>query len=143
MVIDADIHVTTDSIANLRPWLAERYLYRQRYLNSDEFDRQVGGTLGKHGLSPAQHLEDMAQEGIDVQVLFPTGLLNLGSVREAELATALAHAYNEWLYEFCQVAPRAFKGVAVVALQDVRSAVREMTRAVTERGMVAVMAPSF
>jgi uncharacterized protein len=143
MVIDADIHVTTDSIANLRPWLAERFQYRERFLNGDEFDRQVGDTLGKHGLSPAQHLEDMAQEGIDVQVLFPTGLLNLGSVREAELATALAYAYNEWLHEFCQANPRAFKGVAVVALQDVPGAIREMTRAVTDRDMIAVMASSF
>jgi predicted TIM-barrel fold metal-dependent hydrolase len=143
MVIDADIHVTKDSIANLRPWLAERYQYRVRFQNGDEFDRQLGDTLGKHDLTPAQHLEDMVEEGIDVQVLFPTGLLNLGSLREAELATALAHAYNEWLYEFCQANPQAFKGVAVVALQDVPGAIREMHRAVTERGMIAVMVPSF
>ncbi|HEY7061656.1 MAG TPA: amidohydrolase family protein [Chloroflexota bacterium] len=143
MVIDADIHVTQDSIQNLRPWLAERFQYRERFLNGDEFDRGVGDTLGKHGLSPAQHLADMKEEGIDVQVLFPTGLLNLGSVREADLATSLAYAYNEWLYEFCQADPRAFKGVAVVALQDVRGAIREMTRAVTDRGMIAVMVSSF
>ena len=143
MILDADIHVTTDTIANLRPWLAERFQYRERFLNADEFDRGVGDTLGKHGLSPADHLADMEQEGIDVQVLFPTGLLNLGSVREAELATALAHAYNEWLYEFCQDAPHAFKGVAVVALQDVPGAIREMRRAVTDRGMIAVMVSSF
>jgi uncharacterized protein len=143
MIIDADIHVTTDSIANLRPWLADRWLYRERFLNGDEFDRGVGDTLGKHGLSPAQHLEDMAQEGIDVQVLFPTGLLNVGSLREADLATDLCHAYNEWLYEFCQANPQAFKGVALVALQDVSSAVREMTRAVTDKGMIAVMACSY
>src|SRR5688572_26818938 len=86
MVIDADIHVTTDTIANLRSRLPERWTYRERFLNSDEFDRGVGGTIGKHGLSAAEHLADMAEEGIDVQVLFPTGLLNLGSVREAELA---------------------------------------------------------
>jgi predicted TIM-barrel fold metal-dependent hydrolase len=143
MVIDADIHVTSDSVANLRPWLAERFQYRERFLNSDEFDRGLGGTLGKHGLSPADHLADMEQEGIDVQVLFPTALLNLGNVREPALATALAHAYNQWLHAFCQADPRRFKGVAVVALQDVPTAIREMTRAVTDLGMVAVLVPSY
>ena len=143
MVIDADIHVTTDTIANLRPWLPERWTYRERFLNSDEFDRGVGGTIGKHGLSAAEHLADMAEEGIDVQVLFPTGLLNLGSVREAELATALAHAYNDWLYEFGQADRDRFKGVALVALQDVSSAIREMTRAVTDLGMIAVMVSTY
>src|SRR5262249_41322750 len=42
-----------------------------------------------------------------------------------------------------QANPRAFKGVAVVALQDVPAAIREMTRAVTDRGMIAVMVPSY
>ena len=144
MIIDADIHVTTDTVENLCARLPERFQYRNQYQNTDEFDRGLGGKLGKHGLSPAQHLADMQQEGIDVQVLFPTGLLNFGSTREAALATGLAHAYNDWLHEsFCQVDPERFKGVALVALQDVASAVEELNRAVTELGMVAVMVPTF
>ena len=143
MVIDADIHVTRDTIDTLRSRLPERFQYRQRFFNSDEYDRNLGGTLGKHGLTAAQHLVDMDQEGIDVQVLFPTGLLNLGSNREADLAVALAHAYNEWLHEFCQADPRRFKGVGVVALQDVPAAIREMHHAVADLGMVAVMVPTY
>ena len=94
-------------------------------------------------MTAAQHLIDMDIEGIDVQVLFPTGLLNFGSKREAEVAVAMARAYNDWLHEFCQTDPRRFKGVALVGLQDMPEAVREMTRAVTQLGMVAVFVPSY
>ncbi|HZU06312.1 MAG TPA: amidohydrolase family protein [Chloroflexota bacterium] len=143
MVIDADIHVTLDTIDNLRPYLPERYRQRTRFLNQDEYDRDLGGTLGKRGVTAAQHLQDMDQEGIDVQVLFPTTLLNFGSLREPDLAAALARAYNDWLHAFCQAEPRRFKGVALVALQDIPQAIEELTRAVTQLGMVAVMVPSY
>ena len=108
MVIDADIHVTTDTMENLRSRLPERYQRRERFQNADEWDRNLSGTLGKHGLSAEQHISDMVAEGIDVQVLFPTGLLNSGNMRDPELATALSHAYNDWLHEFCQVDPELF-----------------------------------
>jgi predicted TIM-barrel fold metal-dependent hydrolase len=143
MVIDADIHVTLDTMENLRSRLPERFRKRERFQNQDEYDRNLSGTLGKHELTAEQHIVDMDQEGIDVQVLFPTGLLNHGSTREPELATALAHAYNDWLHEFCQADPRRFKGVALLALQDIPQAIREMTRAVTDLGMVAAMIPTY
>jgi uncharacterized protein len=143
VIIDADIHVTQDTMVNLRPRLPERFAYRERFLNGDEFDRGVGGSLGKHGLSAAEHLADMAQEGVDVQVLFPTTVMNSGNLREADLATAIAHAYNDWLYDFCAADRERLKGVALVALQDVPSAIREMSRAVTDLGMCAVMIPTY
>jgi predicted TIM-barrel fold metal-dependent hydrolase len=142
MIIDADIHVTRDTIDNLRGRLPERYRQRERYFNQDEYDRGLGGTLGKHGLSAEQHLADMALEGIDVQVLFPTGMLGYGNNREAELAVALCRAYNDWLHEFCQADPRRFKGVALMPLQDVRAAIAELHRAVTDLGMLSVMIPT-
>jgi predicted TIM-barrel fold metal-dependent hydrolase len=143
MIIDADIHVTLDNMDTLRPYLPERYRGRRKFLNQDEFDRDLGGNLGKDHVTAAQHLVDMDIEGIDVQVLYPTGLLNFGSKREAEVAVAMARAYNDWLYEFCQTDPRRFKGVALVGLQDMPEAVREMTRAVTDLGMVGVFVPSY
>jgi uncharacterized protein len=143
MVIDADIHVTLDNMDTLRPYLPERHRARRKFLNQDEFDRDLGGTMGHENVTAEQHLRDMDVEGIDVQVLFPTGLLNFGSKREADVAVAMAHSYNNWLHEFCQTDSRRFKGVALVALQDMRAAVREMTRAVTELGMVAVFVPSY
>ncbi len=143
MVIDADIHVTRDTVDALRDRFPEQFRRRERFQNADEHDRGLFGTLGKHGLTAAQHIEDMDKEGIDVQVLFPTGLLNYGSTRQADLATALCRAYNDWLHEFCQADPRRFKGVALVACQDLRGAVREMHRAVSDLGMVGVMVPTY
>src|SRR4051794_8131064 len=143
MVIDADIHVTLDTMENLRDRLPERYRRRGRFQNSDEFDRDMFGTLGKHGLNAQQHIVDMDAEGIDVQVLFPTGLLNFGSTRQPDLAVTLSHVYNDWLHEFCQADPRRFKGVGLVACQDMPSAVREANRCVTDLGMCAIMVPTY
>ena len=47
MIIDADIHVTLDNMDTLRPYLPERYRGRRKFLNQDEFDRDLGGSLAK------------------------------------------------------------------------------------------------
>lgn len=143
MIIDADIHVTMDTINTLRPRLPERYRQRERYFNQDEYDRNLNGTLGKHDLSAADHLRDMEIEGIDVQVLFPTGMLGYGNNREAELAVALCRAYNDWLAEFCQADKQRFRGVGLMPLQDVRASVGELQRCIGDLGMLAVMVPTY
>jgi hypothetical protein len=142
MIIDADIHVTLDTVDNLRGRLPERYQQRERYFNQDEYDRNLGGTLAKHGVTAEQHLADMALEGIDVQVLFPTGMLGYGNNREAELAVALCRAYNNWLHDFCAADRRRFRGAAAMPLQDVRAAIQELHRAVGDLGMIAALIPT-
>lgn len=138
-IIDADGHVT-ESLESLKKHLKQEY--RQRPLFSGEaWDRSFGDTLGKRNEDPRVQLSDMDLDGIDIQVIFPTHL-SLNSEKEAPLATDIARAYNDWLAEFCATDPRRLKGVAMVALQDVGAACREIRRAVEQLGFVGAMMPT-
>jgi predicted TIM-barrel fold metal-dependent hydrolase len=70
-------------------------------------------------------------------VLYPTLLLGLPGLDDAEFAEAQADAYNEWLADYCRAAPTRLFGVAVVPQQDVERAVRVIRRT-RGQGHVAV-----
>jgi predicted TIM-barrel fold metal-dependent hydrolase len=75
------------------------------------------------GFDPASQIEAMDREGLDVAVLFPSrGLFVLGvDGLDPGLAAAIARAYNNWLYDFCQAAPDRMYGAAMVAPHDARA----------------------
>ena len=62
----------------------------------------------ERGWSSAAQLEAMDAEGIDVAILYPTRGLNVlcEPNMDPPLAAALARAYNNWLYDFCQADPQ-------------------------------------
>ena len=88
---------------------------------------------------PASQLLAMDAEGIDVAILFPsTGLHVLGMWGiDPELAAAISRAYNDWLHEFCQASPDRMYGSAMIAPQDVESAVSE-TRRMAQKGFKSI-----
>ena len=138
-IIDADGHVT-ESNESLKKHLKKEYRNRP-LMHSESWDRTFGGTLGKRNEDPQVQLSDMDMDGIDIQVIFPSHL-SLNAEREADLATDIARAYNDWLAEFCAADPRRLKGVAMVALQDVAAAIKEVRRAAEQLGFVGVMMPT-
>jgi uncharacterized protein len=93
-------------------------------------------------------LAAMDREGIDVAILFPSrGLFVLGIDSTATagergidpgLATAIARAYNDWLYDFCALDRKRLFGAAMVAPHDIAGAVAEARRAVRDLGFKAV-----
>jgi predicted TIM-barrel fold metal-dependent hydrolase len=142
LVVDGDGHVS-ETEAELRRRLAPEWARRKLLYPEDGFDRSLGGALGKFTATPEMHLQDMDLEGIDVAVLYPTQGLAIGEVREREYAIALSRAYNDWLHDYCAADPERLKGVALVPLQDVDAACREINRAVTDLGMVGAMFPTY
>lgn len=95
-------------------------------------------------IDPVQRLKDMDLEGIDTAVLFGTSpFLSLPFVEDKDLASAIAHAYNNWLADYCRADPRRLKGVALVPIQDPAAAVSELRRCVKELGFVAVATPTY
>jgi predicted TIM-barrel fold metal-dependent hydrolase len=87
-------------------------------------------------------LQAMDREGLDVAALYPS--IGLGIMMREQmspkLAAAVARAYNNWLYDFCQADPKRLKGVAMLPLHDPAEAVKEARRAVAELGFVGVFA---
>jgi predicted TIM-barrel fold metal-dependent hydrolase len=90
------------------------------------------------GFDPHERVKDMELEGIDVQVLFPTQGLFIQAVSSIPLAGALCRAYNNWLADYCRAYPDRFVGIGAVPLHDVKEAVKEARRAVTQLGMKGV-----
>ncbi len=144
IVIDADGHAL-DLESMYRQRLPEQY--RQRMSiggGGDTFDRRQNGAIPFRATSLERNLEDNDLQGIDVQVLYPTGGLGLTHIREHDYSIAFARTYNDWLAEYCAGAPKRLKGVAITPLHvDVTEAIRELERAVEKLDMVGVMVNTF
>ena len=89
----------------------------------------------------------LEMEGIDIAVTYPTVCLyvpNGVDGVDGQLSAAVARAYNNWLYDFCQTDPARMKVAAALPQHDPKEAVREARRAVNELGAVGVyMRPNF
>jgi predicted TIM-barrel fold metal-dependent hydrolase len=94
----------------------------------------------ERGWGPDCQLEAMDREGIDAAVLFPTrGLTVLTRPdRDPRFAAAIARAYNDWLYEFCQQDPKRLLGSGMVSVYDVNDAVKETRRVVKDYGFRSI-----
>jgi hypothetical protein len=77
---------------------------------------------------PAEFLKENESDGIYGSVLYPTEGLQLFRVPDIDLLTAVFRAYNDWLGEFCRTNPRRLKGIAMLNVEDVPAAVRELER---------------
>ena len=78
---------------------------------------------------PIAKLADMEIDGVSGEVIYPTIGLLVYRLPSAPLLTELCRCYNDWLAEFCSADPARLKGIAMLNLDDVPSAVRELERA--------------
>ena len=100
----------------------------------------IYGSHAERGWTAEVQLEAMDIEGIDVVVLYPTrGLQALSEPNmEANFAAALARAYNDWLYDFCERNPNRLLGAGMISPFDIDAAVAEVKRCIKELGFRAV-----
>lgn len=109
--------------------------------HTPRLQRRTPGTFDP-SIGPEKWMEFLEKTGLECSVLFPTEGLAYGQIALASWAVAYARGYNDWLHEkYLRFSPR-LKGMALIPLQDVPSAVAELRRAVTELGMVGAMLPS-
>jgi uncharacterized protein len=143
IIIDSDGHAV-DAEPIYRERLPPDYRRRATIFPADNFDRTQNGTIMKRPETAGQNLADNDREGIDLQVIYPTGGLFVSRVRERDYAIALCRTYNDWLADWCAADRKRLKGVALVPLHvDVAAAIREMERAMTRLGTVGVMVNTF
>ncbi len=97
------------------------------------------------GWSGEVQLEAMDTEGLDVAVMFPSRGLNVlvgtdggARVTDPRFAAAIARAYNDWLFQFCQADPRRMLGAGMISVYDINDAVEETHRVVEDLGFKAV-----
>ena len=101
-------------------------------------------TIRKGTFDPGERLKDMALDGIDAQVLFPNLAIGcLYSIKDFELQLACLRAYNDFLADFCSVAPDSLIGVGLLPTDDVSEAVKEMARVAKKPGLRGVLVPTY
>src|SRR6185295_17898538 len=140
-IIDSDGHVR-ESLSGMREFLEPRWQRRNLFPN-DAWDRDLRGKLGAKPEGARDQIAAMSEDGIDLMVLYPTAGLHIGALHELDFATAITRAYNDWMFHFCKTDPQRLKFVALLAAQDPKAAAEELTRAVTDRGAVAGVLPTF
>ena len=100
--------------------------------------------VGAHGGSdPVRRLRDLWNDDTVVDVLYPTAGLSVLQMEDVELQEACCRAYNDWLIEFCATDPVRLVGLALLATNDMETAVAELerTRAAGLRGAIIWSAP--
>ncbi|HEY7138251.1 MAG TPA: amidohydrolase family protein [Acidimicrobiia bacterium] len=97
--------------------------------------------LRRGGYDPAARLEEMDEDGVDAEVLYPTPRLSQAIVanRDDELHLACVRAYNDWLSEYVGHAPERFGGLVLLPNCGVEHAVAEIDRVLERPGMRGVV----
>jgi predicted TIM-barrel fold metal-dependent hydrolase len=96
-------------------------------------------TIG--GLFNRVRLAHMEREGVDHQVIYGSVALAFNSLWDAELASALCRAYNDYIADDCAPWAARLHPVAHIALQDPAEALGELRRCVLEKGFAGVALP--
>ena len=152
-IIDADGHVM-ELDEQLQDYIGSPYKdleWHRSYsfwpgLNMDGYLRalrKAGGWAGGGTGPNAQHwLDFLDKNNIELTVLYPTQGLTHGAIQDRDWAVILARAYNDWLHDRFMSVSQRLVGVALLPVQDIGEAVKELRRCVTELGMVGGVLPS-
>jgi len=81
---------------------------------------------------PAERLKLMDAAGVERSVLYPSvagvGGESFAPISDPELEIDCVRAYNDWLIEFCNVAPDRFWGLGLISLWNIDKAIKELER---------------
>jgi predicted TIM-barrel fold metal-dependent hydrolase len=119
-------------------WFIDGQVYPRR-IRSDEM---TGTTIGTRELYDIpERLKHMDRLNIDVQVVYPTALLN-EVTRRPEVEVPICESYNRWLADRTADSNGRIRWVATLPLRSIPDALREMRRA-KDSGAVAIFKRAF
>lgn len=136
--IDIHAHVVPQSLWKAIDASAEWYGYRHE--PGGGLGTVVGGgmrtafTSPKVRFTPEERLKDMDAQGVDVQVLSIHSPF-AGYHLDAAQGLSLAREFNDEIAATVRGWPARFAGLATVPMQDVKSAIDELERAVMKLGL--------
>ncbi|HTE86151.1 MAG TPA: amidohydrolase family protein [Dehalococcoidia bacterium] len=112
-----------------------------RWPNLREFE--TNHHLRAGAWDPYARLKDLAIDGTSAEVLFPTQGVPAWALQDLELQEAHIRVYNDFMIDFCRVAPHRFWGLAMISLWNIERAVAELERCRNEglRGAAIWIAP--
>ena len=80
------------------------------------------------GNDPSERIKEMGEDGVSAEVLYPTLGLRLFGIQDAKLQEACFRVYNDWVMEYCKVAPDRLVGVSMISTYDIDEAIKEVER---------------
>jgi predicted TIM-barrel fold metal-dependent hydrolase len=83
------------------------------------------------GFSAASRLQDMDEQGVDAQVIYPTvgGQLLGKPFHDTELLAACCRAFNDWSLDYCSADAQRLNPAAMLPMQAPDLAIEEVKRA--------------
>jgi uncharacterized protein len=155
--IDCDIHQQTKSPRDLYPYLPKAYQERIDLFGTGLSQRVGYPNGGDRGSRADSWPEDGSPPCSDVGLL-QTGHLDVYNIEygillgqefrplpglpDADYATALARAYNDWMIEHWLEKDDRLKGAAIIATQDPKQAVKELERIGEHPDIVGALVPN-
>jgi predicted TIM-barrel fold metal-dependent hydrolase len=93
----------------------------------DEFWGDTPATFSQRpgGYDPKARLDEMAVDGLQAEVLYPSLALRLFGLEDPAEQEACFRRYNEWIGEYCSVSPERLVAIGLVPAYDMRRAVAE------------------
>ena len=78
---------------------------------------------------PNARLKDMDRDGVEVDILYASHMRHVYglSVKDEIFFRAIAQSYNDWLMEYCSVAPNRLIGLPVLSILNIEGAVEDLT----------------
>lgn len=125
LLLSADSHVIED------PQLWKKRLSPSFQDRAPVFpELKVGGAFQARpgGHDPTARLSEMAQDGVSGEVLYPSFGLDLYGLTDAALQEACFRVYNDWIIEYCAVAPERLFGIGNLSCYNIPNAVKELER---------------
>jgi predicted TIM-barrel fold metal-dependent hydrolase len=95
-------------------------------------------TVPSGGYDLTARLADLAVDGVDAEVVYPTFAMRLYAYDDGAYRTASFRAYNRWIADFVAGAPDRLKGVGMVSLHDPAEAAAELLE-IRRLGLVSAM----
>jgi predicted TIM-barrel fold metal-dependent hydrolase len=91
---------------------------------------KIGEGFQQHpgGQDPNERLKEMAADTVSAEILYPTLALDQFGLDSQEVQEASFRLYNDWLAEYCKVAPNRLVGVPLISMYDSDRAVKELER---------------
>ena len=95
------------------------------------------------GWDPAARLKDQDIDGVDGEVLHPTLGFRMFWLSDPELQRAVFRAYNDWLGDYISHDRKRLVGLALISIQDIAEAVKEIERAAKlgHKGVMIALSP--
>ena len=109
----------------------------EEMVDANDTDRRLAN-LAQAGKDPVQRLKMMDCDLIAAEVLNPTWGLWVPRILHPEARKACARVYNDWICEYVATDRKRLVGVALVPIDDVDWAVKELERT-AKRGLRGVM----